>query len=430
MGLLSGGQRQVVSLLMATLAPMKILLLDEHTAALDPKTAGFVLDLTRSIVAEQHLTTMMVTHSMRQALDCGERTIMLHEGRVCFDLDGPGSCRARRPGPGRPVRQSARRDADRSGLMTSGPLPGVVAHADWSMHPGKQWIAVAVRERSGYLALPPEPAGAPETLFARLGERSGEGTALLGVDFPIGLPRAYARLAGIDDFVAHLPRLDGQFYAVARHAAEIGIARPFYPHAPGVKGTVSRRHLLDGLGLDGPAGLRRRCDHATPERRAASPLFWTLGPNQVGRAAIAGWRDLLAPALNAGLDLAIWPFQGSLADLLARHRYVVAESYPAEFYRHLGLPLVRAGSKRRQESRQACASALLAFAQRIGVRLAPTLEQQIRDGFGPRADGEDPFDATVGLFGVLNVAQGHRPCTVPDDPAVTRTEGWILGQSF
>jgi putative tryptophan/tyrosine transport system ATP-binding protein len=90
MGLLSGGQRQVVSLMMATLAPMKILLLDEHTAALDPKTADFVLDLTRTIVAEQKLTTLMVTHSMRQALDCGERTIMLHDGRVCFDLEGPG----------------------------------------------------------------------------------------------------------------------------------------------------------------------------------------------------------------------------------------------------------------------------------------------------------------------------------------------------
>jgi putative ABC transport system ATP-binding protein len=88
MGLLSGGQRQAVSLLMATLQPMKILLLDEHTAALDPKTAEFVLDLTRRIVEEQKLTTLMVTHSMRQALDYGERTLMLHEGRVVFDVAG------------------------------------------------------------------------------------------------------------------------------------------------------------------------------------------------------------------------------------------------------------------------------------------------------------------------------------------------------
>jgi putative ABC transport system ATP-binding protein len=88
MGLLSGGQRQAVSLLMATLRPMKILLLDEHTAALDPKTAEFVLDLTRRIVTGQKLTTLMVTHSMRQALDHGERTVMLHEGRVVLDVAG------------------------------------------------------------------------------------------------------------------------------------------------------------------------------------------------------------------------------------------------------------------------------------------------------------------------------------------------------
>jgi putative ABC transport system ATP-binding protein len=88
MGLLSGGQRQAVSLLMATLRPMKILLLDEHTAALDPKTAEFVLKLTDAIVAAQKLTTLMVTHSMRQALDHGERTIMMHEGRIVFDVAG------------------------------------------------------------------------------------------------------------------------------------------------------------------------------------------------------------------------------------------------------------------------------------------------------------------------------------------------------
>jgi putative ABC transport system ATP-binding protein len=88
MGLLSGGQRQAVSLLMATLRPMKILLLDEHTAALDPKTAEFVLDLTRRIVTEQKLTTLMVTHSMRHALDYGDRTVMLHEGRAVLDVAG------------------------------------------------------------------------------------------------------------------------------------------------------------------------------------------------------------------------------------------------------------------------------------------------------------------------------------------------------
>jgi putative ABC transport system ATP-binding protein len=89
MGLLSGGQRQAVSLLMATLTPSKILLLDEHTAALDPKTANFVLDLTKKIVTEQKLTTIMVTHSMKQALNFGERTLMLHNGQIAFDVREP-----------------------------------------------------------------------------------------------------------------------------------------------------------------------------------------------------------------------------------------------------------------------------------------------------------------------------------------------------
>ncbi|MCP2040257.1 putative ABC transport system ATP-binding protein [Neisseria sp. HSC-16F19] len=88
MGLLSGGQRQAVSLLMASLQPSKILLLDEHTAALDPKTAAFVLELTDRIVAEGKLTAMMVTHSMRQALDHGSRTVMLHQGKVVLDVSG------------------------------------------------------------------------------------------------------------------------------------------------------------------------------------------------------------------------------------------------------------------------------------------------------------------------------------------------------
>ncbi|WP_144821616.1 ABC transporter ATP-binding protein [Marinobacter piscensis] len=88
MGLLSGGQRQAVSLLMASLTPSSILLLDEHTAALDPKTATFVLELTTKIIEEQKLTTLMVTHSMKQALEVGSRTVMLHQGQVVFDIHG------------------------------------------------------------------------------------------------------------------------------------------------------------------------------------------------------------------------------------------------------------------------------------------------------------------------------------------------------
>ena len=88
MGLLSGGQRQAVSLLMASLQKSKLLLLDEHTAALDPKTGAFVLKLTDQIVNQDQLTTLMVTHSMRQALDHGTRTIMLHQGQIVLDVSG------------------------------------------------------------------------------------------------------------------------------------------------------------------------------------------------------------------------------------------------------------------------------------------------------------------------------------------------------
>ncbi|UXN05007.1 MULTISPECIES: ABC transporter ATP-binding protein [unclassified Bartonella] len=86
MDMLSGGQRQAVSLIMATLAKADILLLDEHTAALDPGMAEFVMKLTDRIVSENKLTTLMVTHSMRQALDYGNRTLMLHGGKIILDV--------------------------------------------------------------------------------------------------------------------------------------------------------------------------------------------------------------------------------------------------------------------------------------------------------------------------------------------------------
>lgn len=87
-GLLSGGQRQALTLLMATLTPPKLLLLDEHTAALDPATAEKVLALTRSIVEENKITCMMITHNIESALKIGSRTIMMDEGRLIMDIGG------------------------------------------------------------------------------------------------------------------------------------------------------------------------------------------------------------------------------------------------------------------------------------------------------------------------------------------------------
>jgi len=87
-GLLSGGQRQALTLLMAALVKPRLLLLDEHTAALDPAIAKKVLQLTRTIVEENHLCTLMITHNMRDALEYGTRTIMMHEGRIILDFKG------------------------------------------------------------------------------------------------------------------------------------------------------------------------------------------------------------------------------------------------------------------------------------------------------------------------------------------------------
>lgn len=87
-GLLSGGQRQALTLLMATLRKPELLLLDEHTAALDPKTAAKVLDLTEKIIDENKLTAIMITHNMKDAIRCGNRLVMMHEGRIIYDVSG------------------------------------------------------------------------------------------------------------------------------------------------------------------------------------------------------------------------------------------------------------------------------------------------------------------------------------------------------
>ena len=87
-GLLSGGQRQALTLLMATMVTPKLLLLDEHTAALDPATAEKVLNLTKRIVAERKITCLMVTHNMNQALELGNRTLMMDSGDIVFDVAG------------------------------------------------------------------------------------------------------------------------------------------------------------------------------------------------------------------------------------------------------------------------------------------------------------------------------------------------------
>lgn len=310
--------------------------------------------------------------------------------------------------------------------------PEIVVHADWSVDPAKRWGARAVRMADGgYAALAPEPVGSLEDFLPGLLAAAGPGgTVFAGFDFPLGLPRAYAQAAKIDDFAAALTGFGRggwrDFYTPADHAGEISLRRPFYPARPGGS---RHRDLYEALGFSSIDTLRRRCDLPTATRFAASPLFWTLGGQQVGKAAISGWRDLLAPERRRGAALSLWPFDGALADLLDRPGIVAAETYPGEIYGHLQLRIGAANkSKRRQTDRRDDGATLLDWAAASGVQPTAALAADIRDGFGAAANGEDRFDATVGLFGMLNVALGLRPPGDPAERVLRRIEGWILGQ--
>ncbi len=276
-------------------------------------------------------------------------------------------------------------------------------------------MSIARRAADGWRVDAPMPVGDVATLLDRLG--SG---AVLGVDFPVGIPRTYASLyaQGVD-FSQFIARLPPDFLAVCATLDELGPTRPFYP-ARGVKGMTRDSHAAT-LGLGDRRGLSRLCDRATAERPAGAPVFWTLGANQSGKAAISAWRDLLIPNLHR---IALWPFAGRLADLTGGDRTVIAETYPAEALRQLGLKLL--GSKRRHADRLAFSRALLA---RLGTMATPALTEAALAGFGADAAGEDRLDCVLGVLCLIAVLDGDRPDFVPDDPWVRNWEGWVLGQT-
>jgi hypothetical protein len=305
--------------------------------------------------------------------------------------------------------------------------PPLLVHADWSVDPRKCWMATAEWSGRAYRLDAPAPVGDAATLVARMRARAGEAGLLLGFDFPIGLPRAFAQRAGLGDFRTALRAFGhgrwADVYRIASTPHEIALERPFYPARPG---GASQAQLVAALDVDTFGDLRRACEAATGDRRAACPLFWTLGGNQVGRAAISGWQSLVAPALQRGA--AVWPFDGPLAALLAEGRCVIAETYPAHACVHLGLPAPGRGwSKRRRADRARHAPALRAWARSRPVVITPALDRALAGGFGPAASGEDPFDAVVGLCAMVDVALGRAPDGCPDDRDVRTVEGWILG---
>ncbi|PWS33990.1 hypothetical protein DFH01_27005 [Falsiroseomonas bella] len=301
----------------------------------------------------------------------------------------------------------------------------IAAHADWSIDPRKRWIALARRGADGWRAEAPRLVGDTAVLLPGL---MAEGAPVaLGLDLPLGVPRGWAAQRSERDFPAMLRGLagDADFFSVSATLAEVSPARPFYP-ARGVKGMTRAAHAA-ALGLASARDLSRLCDRATATRPAGAPVFWTLGANQSGKAAIAAWRDWLAPALAAGAPVSLWPFEGGLHGLLAPGRVAVAEVYPAEALRQLGLKL--SGSKRAQAPRIALAETLRAAMARLRVYASRDLARMIADGFGADAAGEDRLDCVLGLLALIAVLDGAREDVVPEDPWIRRWEGWVLGQS-
>jgi hypothetical protein len=299
-----------------------------------------------------------------------------------------------------------------------------LVHSDWSISPRKRGAATAVREKTGWRVEAPTRVGDTELFLNYL--REGPGLTLSGFDFPIGLPEFYGQKTRLGDFCSALDTFGygpwSEFYNVADAGDEISLSRPFYPRRSSQ--TARQIHLLEALGCGLIDDLRRRCERATISRRAACSLFWTLGANQVGKAAISGWKEIISPARRLGAKL--WPFEGSLDTLAKTGGLVLAETYPAEAYGHVGVEFAAGESKRRQNDRAKVAVSIASWARGNNITPTSELAALIGDGFGPKADGEDAFDAVMGLFGMIEVIDGRRP----EGPLhEDKWEGWILGQS-
>ena len=310
----------------------------------------------------------------------------------------------------------------------------LAAHADWSVSSRKRWMTRGRRTDDVWRIEAPVPVGDAATLLARLRAEAAGAAVAFGGDFPLGLPRAYAALAGIADFAGWLRGLTGDeaFFSVCDRLEDVCVERPFYPRARSEGAAPMKMHMAR-LGLEQDQ-FRRVVDHRVQARNAdgtsrgrpaGAPLFWTLGPNQCGKGALDAWKTCLLPAFRAGLDLALWPYDGGFRELLRRGRIVAAETYPAEAMFQLRLKL--SGSKLNQGARRALASAL--FERMRGLDAVPTsaLAATIVDGFGDRPDGEDRMDSLLGLLCVIRVCDGASD-GVPDDPAIRSVEGWVLGQ--
>ena len=216
-------------------------------------------------------------------------------------------------------------------------------HADWSTSAAKRWAVEARRLPTGWIVDAPRRVGPIEHFVESLLHEPQP--TLAGFDFPIGVPAFFGRRTEFGGFSEAIDAFGvgkwSRFYDVGERAEDVSLYRPFYPRRS--SSSARQAHIFDALEAKDIDALRRQCEKTTGDRRAACALFWTLGGNQVGKAAISGWREIIQPARRAGAQL--WPFDGTLAALVETGGLVICETYPTEAYRHVG---VRFQTRRQQ----------------------------------------------------------------------------------
>jgi hypothetical protein len=286
--------------------------------------------------------------------------------------------------------------------------PDEILAIDWGSSAAKRQMCRAVLRHGRYVVAAPRPIDDVRAL--ELPER-----AVVAFDCPIGVSREYAATAGLRSFREALGVFGvgrfRHFYEFAARAEDIATERPFYP-LRGLKGT-RRADLRQALG--DAAFAPRECDRLA----GAGPIFWLVGPRQVGRSAACVWRDVITREIDR---VAIWPFDGPLRGLVDAGRPIVAEMYPAFLLRTLGVTVAR---KSDRGARAACGRALLEGVGADGRLDLDAVAGLLHEGFGESRAGEDPFDATTACIALARLMLDD---AVPEPPAHARlVEGWILG---
>jgi hypothetical protein len=318
--------------------------------------------------------------------------------------------------------------------MSELPALEAVIMLDWSVAASKRWGAWATRDaQMRWCVRGVEPVSdAPlDWIDAR---HASDAATLIGLDMTLGAPLAWAERAQVTSFRALLAAWLGgdpawaRFGDVARDPDEISLTRPFFPRV--AKRGVKLDALVQALGLPDADALRRRCDLPQPGHTTPCPLFWTVGANQVGKATLAGWRELVWPLLTRGAHL--WPHDSAdLQALLHSGDITLAEVYPANALRALldesALKRHRAAGGKRAIDGRLAAEALL---RHDAMRDAPAaLLEEVASGFASHGEaGEDPFDALVGALFMLNVLERATKLEVPDDPLMRQVEGFIMNK--